>query len=119
MPVIPATQEAEIKRITVECQVEQVVQETLYQKTPTQKRGGGLAQVLKHLSRKREALSSGPSTHRLREVAQAFKPIYLSEDQEDHGLRPTQAKSFQNPHLYQCLGMLVHTYHPIFIEKQK
>jgi hypothetical protein len=39
MPVIPATQEAEIRRITVQSQPEQIVLKTLSQKYPTQKKG--------------------------------------------------------------------------------
>jgi hypothetical protein len=43
-PVILATQEAEIRRITVRSQVRQIVHETLSQKSPSQKRAGGVAQ---------------------------------------------------------------------------
>jgi hypothetical protein len=39
-PVIPATQEAEIRRITVQRQPGQIVHETLSQKHPSQKRNG-------------------------------------------------------------------------------
>jgi hypothetical protein len=42
--VILATQEAEIRRIEVQSQPKQVVQETLSQKSPSQKRAGGVAQ---------------------------------------------------------------------------
>jgi hypothetical protein len=44
MPVILATQEAEIMRITVGSQPGQIVCETLFQKTLHQKRAGGVAQ---------------------------------------------------------------------------
>jgi hypothetical protein len=44
MPVILATQEAEIRRIEVRSQPKQIVRETLSQKCPTQKRVGGVAQ---------------------------------------------------------------------------
>jgi hypothetical protein len=44
MPVILTTQVAEIRRITVQSQPGQIVQETLSQKNPTQKRAGGVAQ---------------------------------------------------------------------------
>jgi hypothetical protein len=44
MPVILATQEAEIKRIMVRSQPWQTIQETLSQKDPSQKRAGGVAQ---------------------------------------------------------------------------
>jgi hypothetical protein len=43
-PVILATQEAEIRRITVPSQPAQIVCETLSQKNPSQKRAGGVAQ---------------------------------------------------------------------------
>jgi hypothetical protein len=44
MPVILATQEAEIRRIVVQGQPRQIVCETLSRKYPTQKRAGGVAQ---------------------------------------------------------------------------
>jgi hypothetical protein len=43
MPVILATQEAEISRIVVQSQPGQIVHETLAQKNPSQKRAGGAA----------------------------------------------------------------------------
>jgi hypothetical protein len=43
-PVILATQEAEIRRTTVQSQHRQIVCETLPQKHPSQKRAGGVAQ---------------------------------------------------------------------------
>jgi hypothetical protein len=60
MPVIPATQEAEIRRIEVRNQSWQIVKETLSQKYTTDKRTGGGAQVVGHLPSKCEALSSNP-----------------------------------------------------------
>jgi hypothetical protein len=42
--VIPATQEAEIRRIAVQNQPRQIVKETLSQKKQSQKRAGGMAQ---------------------------------------------------------------------------
>jgi hypothetical protein len=42
-PVIPATQEAEIRRIMVRSQPRQIVQEPLPQKNLSQKRDGGVA----------------------------------------------------------------------------
>jgi hypothetical protein len=54
MPVILATQEAEIRRITVQSQPGQIVRNTLSRKYPAQK---GLAKWLKV-----KALSSSPST---------------------------------------------------------
>jgi hypothetical protein len=56
MPVILATQEAEIRRIKVQSQPGQIVRETLSQKTHHKKRAGGVAQ------------SEGPE----------FKPQYCS-----------------------------------------
>jgi hypothetical protein len=44
MPVILATQEAEIRRIAVRSQPGQIVCETLFRKYLTQKRAGGVAQ---------------------------------------------------------------------------
>jgi hypothetical protein len=44
MPVIIATQEAEIRKIEVRSQPWQIVQEALSLKNPSQKRAGGVAQ---------------------------------------------------------------------------
>jgi hypothetical protein len=44
MPVILATQEAEIRRIAVQSQSGQIVCEILSGKIPSQKRAGGVAQ---------------------------------------------------------------------------
>jgi hypothetical protein len=46
MPVIPATLEAEIRRIMVQSQPRQIVHKTLSQKYPTQNRAGGVAQSI-------------------------------------------------------------------------
>jgi hypothetical protein len=43
-PIILATPEAEIRRITVWGQPRQIVRETLSRKNPSQKRAGGVAQ---------------------------------------------------------------------------
>jgi hypothetical protein len=43
MPIILATQEAEIRRIEVQSQPRQIVHETLSQTNPLQKRAGGVA----------------------------------------------------------------------------
>jgi hypothetical protein len=61
MPVIPATQEAEIKRIQVPSQPEQIVCETLPQKYPTQNRAVQVARVVELLPSKCEILSSNSS----------------------------------------------------------
>jgi hypothetical protein len=42
--LIPNTQEAEIRRITVQSQPQQVVHQTISQKNPSQKRAGGVVQ---------------------------------------------------------------------------
>jgi hypothetical protein len=44
-PVILATQEAEIRRIVVCGQPEQIIREALFRENPSQKRGGGVARV--------------------------------------------------------------------------
>jgi hypothetical protein len=44
VPVILATQEADIRRITIQSQPRQIVRETLSQKNLSQKRAGGVAQ---------------------------------------------------------------------------
>jgi hypothetical protein len=59
--VILAIQEAEIRRTEVQHQIRKILQETLSQKYPTQKSAGGVAQVVKCLPSKREALSSNYS----------------------------------------------------------
>jgi hypothetical protein len=43
MPVILATQKAEIRKITVQSQPRQIVLETLSQKNPSQKRAVGVS----------------------------------------------------------------------------
>jgi hypothetical protein len=47
MPVILAHQEVESRRIMVQSQARQIVQKTLSQKYPSQKRTGGVAQSSK------------------------------------------------------------------------
>jgi hypothetical protein len=60
MPIILATQEAEIMSIVVQSLPGQTVHETLSQKYPTQKRAGGVAQDVspefkpQHCKRKKE-----------------------------------------------------------------
>jgi hypothetical protein len=49
MPIIVATQEAEIKRIVVQSQPRQIVPETLSQKTQHKIRAGRAAKVVEHL----------------------------------------------------------------------
>jgi hypothetical protein len=43
-PVILATQETEVRRTAVRSQSRQIVQETIFQKNPSQKRTSGVAQ---------------------------------------------------------------------------
>jgi hypothetical protein len=64
MPIILVTQEAEIRRIIVRSQPRQIVRETPSQKTYHKKRAGGVAQVVEHLPRKSEALSSNKKKNR-------------------------------------------------------
>jgi hypothetical protein len=61
MPVILATQEANIRRIEVRSQPRKIFHETLSQKYPTQKRASGVAQVVVEYN-KHEAFSSTPTT---------------------------------------------------------
>jgi hypothetical protein len=80
MPSILATQEVEIRSIAVQCQPGQIVQETLSWKNSSQKRAGGVAQVVECLPRKCEVLSSSPNTtknERAREHNPAYHPSYL------------------------------------------
>jgi hypothetical protein len=68
MPVIPVTQEAEIRRIMVRNQPQANSSQDPLLKNPSQKRAGGVAQVVECLSSKHEALTSNPS------VAKGKKP---------------------------------------------
>jgi hypothetical protein len=60
--VILASQEAAIRRVEVQSQPRQIVWKALSRKNPSQKRAGGVAQVVEHLSSQDEALSSNRST---------------------------------------------------------
>jgi hypothetical protein len=60
-PVIPAAQEAEIRRITVQSQPRANSSETLSRRTLHEKRAGGAAQGVECLTSKCESLSSNPS----------------------------------------------------------
>jgi hypothetical protein len=66
IPVILATQEAEIKRITAQGQPRQIVWKTLYQNTQHKKRAGGVAQVVERPPDNREAPSSNSRTVELK-----------------------------------------------------
>jgi hypothetical protein len=72
-PVILAAQEAEIRRITVWGQPRQIVCETLSWKYSTQKRAGGVAEVVECLPSKRETLCSN-----LRTAPKRGKRLYSS-----------------------------------------
>jgi hypothetical protein len=61
MPVILATQEAEVKRITFRSQQQQIVQDPYLEYT-YKRAGGVVAQVVECMSTKLEALTSNPST---------------------------------------------------------
>jgi hypothetical protein len=61
-PIILSPQEAEIRRIEFQGQPKKNESETLSQKYPTQKRAGGVAQVVEWLPSKQEAMSLNPST---------------------------------------------------------
>jgi hypothetical protein len=61
-PVILTTQEAEIRKIEGQSQPGQTVWEILSQKSPLQKRAGGVTSVVEHLVSKREALSTAKKT---------------------------------------------------------
>jgi hypothetical protein len=61
MPVILATQEAEIRKIMVWSQPREIVHEILSRKTQ-HKNTNGVSQVVEYLPSKCEALNSNPST---------------------------------------------------------
>jgi hypothetical protein len=61
MPVILSTQKAENRSFMVQSQARQIVLETVSQKYPTQKRTGGVTQVVECLPNKCAALSSSSS----------------------------------------------------------
>jgi hypothetical protein len=51
-------------------------------------------------------------------VTHACNPSYLGDgDQEDHGLRPAQAKSSQDPHLNKWPGKVTHACHPSYMQE--
>jgi hypothetical protein len=55
----------EIKRISAQRQPRQIIHKTLSQKNPPQKRAGGVAHGVEHLSSKHEALNSNPSAKKV------------------------------------------------------
>jgi hypothetical protein len=68
MPVILATQEAEIRRIEVQSQPGQIVCETLSQKNPSQQSAGGVVKV--------KALSSAPVLGKKKKKVLMREPEY-------------------------------------------
>jgi hypothetical protein len=60
MPIILATQEAEIRMMVFQNQAEQIVHETLSRIYSTRKRAGRVVQLVKCLPSKHEALNSKP-----------------------------------------------------------
>jgi hypothetical protein len=65
LPVILATEEVEIRRITVQSQPRaDSLQDPLSWKTHHKKRASGVVQVAQHLPSKYKALSSNPSTNK-------------------------------------------------------
>jgi hypothetical protein len=64
MPVILATQEAEIRRIMAQCQPRQIICQTVFQKKPITKWTGGVTQVVVYLPGLASVrpLSSNPNT---------------------------------------------------------
>jgi hypothetical protein len=87
MPVILATQEAEIRRIADQSQPRQIIHETLSYECPTQKWLAGVAQVVEHLPSKHEALSTNKTNKNHRSV-----------------LKKQMELKFNNiPHFAQCI----------------
>jgi hypothetical protein len=74
-PIILATWEAEIRRITVQGQPGQIIQETLSWKYPAWKRAGEVTQVIEHLPSKHQALSSNPSPTIKKKIERKGKTI--------------------------------------------
>jgi hypothetical protein len=104
MLVILATQEAEIRKITVRSQPRQIVHETLSQKNSSQKRTDGVAQGTgsefkpwnRKKKKKKKKKKEKTSSQAL--VANTCNPSYLGDcEQEDHSSRPTQANSWRDP----------------------
>jgi hypothetical protein len=62
VPIILATQEAEIRRIAVQSQPRKTVLKPDLEKTHHKKRAGGDAQVVENLPSKHKALSSSQGT---------------------------------------------------------
>jgi hypothetical protein len=92
-PVILATWETEIRRITVQSQPRQEVHKTLSRKNSMQNRAGGVAQVVECLPSKPEALSSYPSNAEKKKKVlihswrQGLTPV-IPPTQEKWGSRP-------------------------------
>jgi hypothetical protein len=75
MPIIQATWETEIERITVPGQHRQIVRETPISKITRTKWTGGVVQVVEHLLCKHEALSSNSSPQNKKEIRLTYKAL--------------------------------------------
>jgi hypothetical protein len=78
MPVILATQEAEIRRISVQSQPGQIVHETLPQKTLPQNRAGGVAQGEGHEFKPQYCLKKKKKVTSYLAQAPTLPPSFLS-----------------------------------------
>jgi hypothetical protein len=80
MPVILATQEAEIRKIEVQSQPRANSSETLSRKKPSHKRAGGVAPGAECLFGKHEAVISNPNTAKKRKKKKRnFKAHFSAE----------------------------------------
>jgi hypothetical protein len=77
-PIILATQEAEIKRIEVRSQPEQIVLKTLSRKYPTQKKAGEVAQVVECLLSKHKAKFKTPGPPKNKRIKECIHYAYQS-----------------------------------------
>jgi hypothetical protein len=79
----PSYSGAEIRRTTVRSQSGANSYQTLSQRNPTQNRTGRVAQAVEHLSSRREALSSQPSTTEQNKTI----PYYVFTHTHTHNLK--------------------------------
>jgi hypothetical protein len=112
MPVILATQEAEIRKITVQNQPEQIVRENLTQKNPSQKMAGGLVQgpSFKPQYRKKKARNMEHLKRKAKGTVESTQERgHVDCKQQRHRGRAAQAccSSF---HDTMCRGGLTHSY---------
>jgi hypothetical protein len=76
MPVILATWEVEIRKITVPSQPQNIVPETLPRKYPRPKKGHRVTQLIEHLPRKHETPSSNPSATKKKKKKLSYNPVF-------------------------------------------